>query len=160
MELAFKKPETDSELRGKAYVHWKSWQEAYSGIVEQKYLDERTVERCEETARQAKENTIIAKDGDRVVGFVMYGACRDEDLENTGEVTALYVLADYYGQGIGYRLLSEALDRLRDYPRIALWVFQKNERAIAFYKRQGFRFDGHRGNTQVHEPVVRMLLTR
>ena len=30
---------TDEEIKGKAYVHWKSWHEAYVGIVSQEYLD-------------------------------------------------------------------------------------------------------------------------
>ena len=49
-KVVIKKMETDTEIREKAYVHWKSWQEAYSGIVEKKYLDEHTLEQCEEMA--------------------------------------------------------------------------------------------------------------
>ena len=30
--------ETDEEIKGKAFVHFQSWQEAYSGIVKQAYL--------------------------------------------------------------------------------------------------------------------------
>ena len=44
MQITIKKMETDDEIRGKAYVHWKSWQEAYSRIVKQAYLDERTID--------------------------------------------------------------------------------------------------------------------
>ena len=30
---------TDAEIDGKAYVHWKSWQETYTGLIDQTYLD-------------------------------------------------------------------------------------------------------------------------
>ena len=37
-KISIKKMETDDEIKGKAYVHWKSWHEAYPGIVSQNYL--------------------------------------------------------------------------------------------------------------------------
>ena len=39
MGIEIKKMESDEEIKGKAYVHWKSWQDAYKGIVDQSYLD-------------------------------------------------------------------------------------------------------------------------
>ena len=50
MNIVIKKMETDAEIKGKAYVHWKSWQEAYSGIVDQRYLDSLTLDKCEKIA--------------------------------------------------------------------------------------------------------------
>lgn len=34
MDIIIKPMESDSEIRGKAYVHWKAWQDAYSGLVD------------------------------------------------------------------------------------------------------------------------------
>lgn len=160
MNIIIKRMETDEEIKGKAFVHFQSWQEAYSGIVKQAYLDERTIEKCERIANNAKDNTIIAIDGERVVGFVQYGKYNYGDLENAGEIIALYVLADYYGKGIGYRLMQEAMQYLSDYPQIALFVIKGNQRAIDFYTRYGFRFDGHEGMTQIGATAVRMVLKR
>lgn len=155
-----KKMETDHEIKGKAFVHFRSWQEAYTGIVDQSFLDKRTIEKCEEMAVNTMDSTIIAKDGERVVGFVQYGKYNYGDLENTGEIIALYVLADYYGKGIGYRLMQEAMQYLNDYPQIALFVIKDNQRAIDFYTRYGFRFDGQEGMTQIGATVARMVLKR
>ena len=160
MNIIIKRMETDEEIKGKAFVHFKSWQEAYSGIVKQTYLDERTIEKSEEMALSTKNSTIIAKDGECVVGFVQYGKYNYGDLENTGEIIALYVLADYYGQGIGYRLMQEAMKYLSGYPQIALFVIKDNQRAIDFYTRYGFRFDGQEGMTQVGATVERMVFKR
>ena len=44
MQITIKKLETDSEIKGKAFVHFQSWREAYSGIVEQAFLDNRTID--------------------------------------------------------------------------------------------------------------------
>ena len=159
-KVVIQKMETDTEIREKAYVHWKSWQEAYSGIVEQKYLDEHTLEQCEEIAFHSSDNTIIAKKDGHVIGFATYGENHDGDLPNTGEIVALYVSADHYGCGIGKQLLQEAIVQLKRYPHIAIWVLKENERAIAFYKRCGFQFDGHQGMTQIGATAVRMRLER
>ena len=68
MDIVIKKMETDEEKRGKAYVHWKSWQEAYPGIVSQEFLDNLSIEKCEKWAFDYPDNTLVAKDGEKVVG--------------------------------------------------------------------------------------------
>ena len=51
---------------------------------------------------------------------------------------SLYVVAELYGTGVGRRLLETTIGRRPAY----LWVLDGNARAVAFYERQGFRFDG------------------
>lgn len=162
MSIVIKKMETDDEIRGKAYVHWKSWQEAYPGIVDPQYLDDLTLEKCESIAYRRTDNIIIAKDGDRVVGFVGYGEYRNDELENIGEVYAIYILAEYYGYGVGYQLMQAALSKLSQYRKVAVWVLKENERAIRFYERCGYCFDGREKTLQLGSPVVevRMILDR
>ena len=139
MNIIIKAMENEAEIRGKAYVHWKAWQEAYPGLVSPAYLEKLSLEKCEEIAFRRPENTLVAKDGERVLGFVCYGGGDDPD---TGEIFALYVLAAYYGTGLGRRLMDAGLERLRDCPEVRLWVLQGNARAIRFYEKCGFRPDG------------------
>ena len=162
MSIIIKKMETDDEIKGKAYVHWKSWQEAYPGIVDQKYLDELTLEKCEEIAYRWLENLIIAKDGERIIGFVGYGKYRNDELLQTGEIFAIYLLEEYYGQGIGYQLMQAGLSQLKEYPQVAVWVLKENKRAIHFYERCGFQKDGREETIVLGSSVVeiRMILTR
>ena len=141
MEIEIKKMETDGEVRGKAFVHWKSWQETYPGMMDEAYLASRTLERCEEQARRWRGSILVAKDEQRVIGFVGFGAAGDA-LPETGEVFALYVLSAFCGQGVGTALMDAALARLAQYPRVCLWVLKENKRAIRFYEKFGFRPDG------------------
>ena len=67
-ELCIKLAETDEKLCGRGYVHCTSWQEAYRGIVCDRYLDTMTVEATTARARQFPENTLVAKDKEKVVG--------------------------------------------------------------------------------------------
>lgn len=127
---------------GKAYVHYKSWHETYAGLIDDAYLDAFTLEKCISTAKRYPDNVFVAKDGDRVIGFVGYGPYRDETVPKAGEVFGIYVLSDYHKKRVGYDLMCAAAERLAGFERIALWVLDGNERAIRFYERFGFRFDG------------------
>ena len=160
--IVIKSAETDEELCGRGYVHCISWQEAYRGIVCDRYLDSMTVEATTARARQFPENTLVAKDKEKVVGFAVFGPSRDEDLMDAGEVIAIYVLSEYYDRKIGYGLMNEAISRLKEYNTIFVWVLEKNERAIRFYQRYGFEFDGCKKEWNLGTPVsiVRMIKKR
>ncbi len=61
------------------------------------------------------------------------------------ELSKLYVLERFIGQGIGYRLLKEAeqMVKSRGYSEFLLEVLASNQRAVSFYERQGYRAIGH-----------------
>lgn len=152
---------TEAEMDSKAYVHWKSWQETYRGLVDDDYLDHCvTLERCQIIAHKWPENTIVAIMDGNVVGFACWCPCRDKDRKNTGEIQAVYVLESYQKQKIGYSLMQEALERLVDYPFVILWVLKENKKAIEFYEKVGFHADGAEQILNMGSPVtaIRMCL--
>ena len=57
------------------------------------------------------------------------------------EIAELYVDPFFEGQRIGSALITDALDRIL---RPRLWVLEKNEPAIRFYQKHGFRSTGER----------------
>lgn len=152
--------ETDEEIKGKAYVHWKSWHEAYSGIISQEYLDNLTLEKCEKWAFSWPNNTLVAKDRDNVIGFVCYGD-RGDDAPDVGEIFALYVLADFYGKGVGLKLMKAGLEQIKTFLQVRLWVLKENKRAIRFYEKCGFQPDGaEMMSPNISAPEIRMTLNR
>ena len=159
MNVTVKKPQTDDEIRGKAFVHWKAWQEAYSSLLDGEFLASRTLDSCVEKAYKWKDGILIAKDGERVVGFAGFGRCRDADLPDAGEVTAIYVLADHYGRGVGAALMSAALEAL-DRPQTVVWLIKGNERAFRFYEKFGFRADGCEKELTLGKPVRLLRMVR
>lgn len=162
MNYIIKQMQTEDEIDGKGYVHYKSWQETYVGLVDGEYLKSITEEKCKTIARKWVDNILIAKDGDKVIGFVAYGKYRDDSLSGFGEIYAIYVLADYYGQRVGYELMNAAFEKLIAYKNIAVWVLKGNERAIRFYERYGFRFDGTEQKIKLGTPntELRMICER
>lgn len=162
MNLIIKPMEGEAEINGKALVHYRSWHETYEGLVDADYMKSVTLEQCTRIAHRWPENIIVAKDGERVVGFAGYGAYRDETLPGHGEIFAIYVLREYQGQKAGYQLMNAALERLAAYRRIAVWVLKGNDHAVRFYERYGFRFDGMESEILLGRPntELRMIYSR
>lgn len=75
---------------------------------------------------------------------------------------AIYILADYYGKKVGYSLMCAALEHMTQYRQVALWVLEENERAIRFYQKCGFRFDGTEQTIDLgtSKTELRMVLVR
>ena len=161
-KIVIKPMESEDEINGKGYVHYKSWHETYAGLIDAGYLEAVTLEKCVATAHKWPDNILVAKDGEQVVGFAGYGAYRDGTIPACGEVFGLYVLAAYHGQGVGYALMRAAVERLSAYERVAVWVLKGNRNAIRFYERFGFRFDGAEAEIRLGTPNMecRMLLER
>jgi len=160
MQIVIKGMETEAEIQGKAFVHWKAWHEAYPALINRDYLDGLTLEKCEAMAHKWTDGILVAKDGDRVIGFIGVGDRGDEAPES-GEIFALYVLSEYYGTGVGPSLMRAGLAQLNAYPQICLWVLKENGRAIRFYQKYGFRTDGTEVvSAVVGSPEIRMVLER
>ncbi|MCR4632781.1 MAG: GNAT family N-acetyltransferase [Erysipelotrichaceae bacterium] len=158
--MIIKKMETVEEIKGKAYVHWKSWHEAYAGIIDREYLDKLSLERCEKMAFSQADQIIIAKENGSVIGFIGYGSSKEETPE-AGVIFALYVLAEYYGRGVGRKLMDAGLKQIERFPRVRLWVLKENERAIRFYEKCGFVRDGmEKTDPHVAAAEIRMTLDR
>ena len=141
MVITIKAMQTAEEIEGKSRVHWQTWREAYDGILPVEFQEQMTLDKCRFYSQKYPENTLIALDAAKVVGFVSYGDFRDLD-KRAGEIIALYVLKSYYGKGVGRQLMQTAFAALDGYQEIVLWVLENNKRAIAFYEKMGFVFDG------------------
>ena len=102
MRISVTPMQTEEDMDGKAYVHWKSWQETCTGIVDAEFLPDFSLEKCRGMARRWPDNTLLAKTEDgNVIGFLAYGKTRDADMENCGEIFAIYVLRAYQKRRVG-----------------------------------------------------------
>ena len=157
MKIIIKTMETPEEIEGKSLVHWQTWREAYDNLLPAEYQETMTLERCRFFSQKYPENTLIAMDGKKVVGFISYGNFRDEAIQ-AGEIIALYVLKDYYGKGVSKQLMHAAFVALDQFSEIYLWVLKDNKRAIAFYQKMGFTFDGQEQILKLGKPVKELRM--
>jgi ribosomal protein S18 acetylase RimI-like enzyme len=125
------------------------WREAYRGLVPQEYLDrvgaaERAARWHERLVSGARDVAIALLD-DQVVGAASWGRHRVTRTPGAAaalpalELMTLYIGAGQRGTGLAARLLEHAIGQQPAY----LEVFSGNGRAQAFYRKHGFRPDGH-----------------
>ena len=157
MKIIIKTMETPEEIEGKSLVHWQTWREAYDDLLPAEYQETMTLDRCRFLSQKYPENTLIAMDGKKVVGFISYGNFRDEAIQ-VGEIIALYVLKDYYGKGVSEQLMHAAFVALDQFSEIYLWVLKDNKRAVAFYQKMGFSFDGQEKILKLGKPVKELRM--
>jgi hypothetical protein len=84
------------DARALAGVHVRSWQAAYRGLIPDDFLDGLSIERRAAGYELGSSDpdapeTIIAAEGEVVVGFASIGRSRDADAPQAGELYALYV---------------------------------------------------------------------
>jgi putative acetyltransferase len=99
-----------------------------------------TLEEMNDIQRNYFENGgtfLLMTDNDQIIGT---GAIRKLE-NNICELKRLWLLPEYHGKGLGYRMMQELLSfsREKGYERMRLEtdpVYQK--RAVEFYKRLGF----------------------
>ena len=157
MKIIIKTMETPEEIEGKSLVHWQTWREAHDDLLPVEFQETMTLERCRFFSQKYPENTLIAMDGEQVVGFISYGNFRDEAIR-AGEIIALYVLKDYYGKGVSEQLMHATFVALDPFSEIYLWVLKDNKRAIAFYQKMGFTFDGQEKILKLGKPVKELRM--
>lgn len=157
MVITVKQMETPEEIEGKSLVHWQTWREAYDDLLPEEFQETMTLEKCRFFSQKYPENTLIAMDGKKVVGFISYGNYRDKTIQ-AGEIIALYVLKDYYGKGVSKQLMHAAFVALDQFSEIYLWVLKDNKRAIAFYQKMGFTFDGQEQILKLGKPVKELRM--
>jgi GNAT superfamily N-acetyltransferase len=140
------RPAEPADAMAVARVHVRTWQTAYRTLIPDSYLDSvRPEERAERydfaTRDPLKPHTVVAADGDAILGFATTAPSRDPDLPEHGELCALYVDPAQWGRGIGVALISAARARLGElgFRKALLWVLAGNVRAVRFYEIDGWR---------------------
>ncbi|WP_405491495.1 GNAT family N-acetyltransferase [Nocardia sp. NBC_00511] len=152
-------PLTAEYVRGMSKCHINCWRESYRGLVPQHVLDafdvDRRVRSWERIRVDYPGQIVVAVMDDTVIGFASSGPDRDESPAAAYELSAMYVRAAHHGTGVAADLMDAVLPADG---ATALWVFEENPRAQAFYRKYGFELDGER-RVEAFTPAwqVRML---
>jgi ribosomal protein S18 acetylase RimI-like enzyme len=144
----------DAEEKGR--IHFMSWIVTYTGHFDDNVMKELTLERSVRAAKLYPENTLVAVVDGVIKGFSCYIKCRDDDLQDAGEVMALYVLRSHQGLGLGKRLMEASMERLHGHDTVVVWVLASNTKARGFYRHMGFVPDG-KTKTVFQKEAVRMV---
>lgn len=155
-------PLTVADAAPLAVLQNRLWRETYAGLIPAEVLAERDDERniaCWQERARVHEESGTSPDGARTlvaheptgapIGWVSIGPPRDDAPPTPTELWSLYVAQEHHGRGVAAALVAAALPSS---DAAHLWVFVGNERAIAFYRKLGFRPDG----TIAHDAPMRV----
>ncbi len=131
---------TEADIAGIQLASLASWRATYSGIMTREAIEDFVTRNYTRAAllisiERSADIFLVAKDGERVVGF-----CHLGDRGGGPELYRLYLIPEYWRQGVGSHLLALMEQRLREraIPAYRCFVHERNERARAFYARRGF----------------------
>jgi GNAT superfamily N-acetyltransferase len=155
-----------TDARAIATVRVRTWRAAYADLLAPDLLAGLDIDR-ESIVRAARWNEfhadprrheLVAERDGEVVGWASGGPGREDDLPGAGELYAIYALPHAWSTGVGRALLAESETRLAHagYARAFLWYLDGNDRAAAFYERQGWHEDG---GVKVDERLVAGIRT-
>ncbi len=140
------RPATLDDVPALAKAHVDTWREAYAHLLPDEFFTDDLVARREimwiAILTRANPDDVVRigeVDGD-FAGFAMAGATMPSETEppRSRQLYMLYTYAKDYGSGLGQALF----DAVAAAEPMMLWVAKENPRAIAFYQRNGFAFDG------------------
>lgn len=153
--ITIRRPVADDAPR-LADINRESWRESYAHLLSERFLTElpdRT-EMFRGAIERAPQLVVAELDGE-VVGYALAGPGGD-GAPRDWELRHLYQYARVHGSGTGQALLDAAVG---DRPAF-LWVADGNPRALAFYRRNGFRADGEQMIYPDWEDLVGIRMVR
>lgn len=141
------RPPVIDDVEAVAQVHVETWREAYRGLMPDELLDSPDMmgkRRRMWSSLITPENhtdhiSAIAEQDGAIVGIALSGPSAAEDRPGERQLFVLYAYAAVHGSGVGQQLLDAVVGPEE---RTSLWVADPNPRAQAFYRRNGFDFDG------------------
>jgi ribosomal protein S18 acetylase RimI-like enzyme len=115
-----------------------------------KYLDEGfSVEKLGAELSNSNSEFFFAELGGNIIGYLKlnFGQSQTEFKDDKAlEIERIYVLAEYHGRKVGQLLYGKAIEIAKQKSAGYVWlgVWEQNQRAIAFYRKNGFvEFDKH-----------------
>jgi ribosomal protein S18 acetylase RimI-like enzyme len=125
----------------------KLYLKSYKNLEEYSYTHEEDVKvYINWLLRRDVAGLFVVKDGDKIVGFMAIDGNWYSKKYNkvVGAIHEIFVDPDYFDKGVGSMLMEKAIEyfKQRNLDLIELWVGDKNEKAMKFYEKFGFRKDG------------------
>ncbi|MBQ8510371.1 MAG: GNAT family N-acetyltransferase [Clostridia bacterium] len=133
----------ESDRAAISRIYCLGWKVGYRGILPQEYLDALTPEMCGPRII-SPENLLVCEYGGKLAGLISVGDSRMESCRGIGEVRTIYILPEFWRNGVGRELFAAGVETLREmgFTRFYLWVLRDNVRARSFYERMGMRCSG------------------
>lgn len=104
---------------------------------------------------------------ENIIGYTKYNindAQTEFQTDDAFEIERLYIRSLYKGKKLGYELIQHAIKRAKELRKREIWlgVWEKNQKAIEFYKKCGFKKDGEHaffmGNDKQNDYIMKKTM--
>ena len=87
--------------------------------------------------------TLLSEEGGKLAGYAQLRWAEAPDCvvaDRPGEIQRLYVASDWHGKGIAQDLMDACIEEMKSRGSDVVWlgVWERNPRAISFYRKFGF----------------------
>lgn len=119
------------------------WNSTYRGIYSDEKINNYDVQRNEQTFIKIVNNPsvtlFVAKDGEKIIGFMSCGEPYRLYLNYKQEIGLLYILKQYQGHGVGKKLFNLGKETIKKsgYSEFFISCNKYNANALEFYKKMG-----------------------
>lgn len=109
-----------------------------------KYLEQAlSLEKLTSELTDTNSDFYFASNGNQIIGYLKLNFGQSQtDLKDTNalEIERIYVLSEFHGKKVGQLLYEKAIQTAKqtNAPYVWLGVWEENQRAINFYKKNGF----------------------
>lgn len=128
---------------GIAKVHVDSWRTTYKDIIPNDFLNnlsyEQRTELWKKNIARTDNYVVISENNEgQIIGFADAWKRNNNVVVNSGDLTSIYLLEEYQGNGIGKRLLKELFGHFKQmgYKKIFVEVLEENKTRF-FYEYYG-----------------------
>ncbi|MFD1038844.1 GNAT family N-acetyltransferase [Virgibacillus byunsanensis] len=132
-----------SDAEGIAKVHVDSWISTYKNIVPDSFLDQLSYKQRaslweRNIAKEGNYVFIAISDDGEIVGFADCGKRDSNSVENSGDLTSIYLLQEHHGKGIGKLLMKQLFLQFKELGlhRVFVEVLEDNKTCY-FYEYYG-----------------------
>lgn len=93
------------------------------------------------TITKAKDNYLIARDEEKIVGLLSCGKSKNDLFQKSGEIYSINIIEKYQGQGIGKKLFMKGIKELinKGYNNMIINVPQECKSINFFEKYSGIK---------------------
>lgn len=131
------------DAKGIARVHVESWRTTYKNIIPDEFLmnlsyEQRTDLWNRNVSKEGNYVFVAENENGEIVGFADCGKREKNDIDQSGDLTSIYLLEEYQGKGIGKKLMKQLFHQFNElnYNKVFVEVLEDNKTRF-FYEKYG-----------------------
>ncbi|MFB7138491.1 GNAT family N-acetyltransferase [Gottfriedia sp. NPDC056225] len=134
---------TLTDATGIAKVHVASWKTTYKNIMPDAFLQklsyDQRIDSWIKNITKERHYVFVAENGNgEIIGFADCGKREENQVDDSGDLTSIYLLEEYQGTGIGKQLMEQLFNQFEKlgFNRVFVEVLEDNKTRF-FYEYYG-----------------------